>query len=79
MTRMRRTGGFAAMGSDGKRYEVIEYTDFIDTTTLHSDQRQEVPGLKSYKLSNGDHVNAPSGKETAWTVVQTGVKLNPIK
>lgn len=73
-TQIRKTGGFVARGSDGKNYVVIEFTEFVDGTTISDTQTQWVPGIKIMKLENGDHVNpVDSG---GFEVVRTGVRLS---
>lgn len=70
---IKKTGGFVASGSDGKIYTVVEYTEFIDATTVSDTQTQWVPGMKTLKLENGEHVNPVDGG--GFEVARTGVSL----
>ena len=71
--KIERTRSFVATGTDGRTYTVIEYTEFIDATSTESTQKEWVPGLKSYKLRDGDPVNAlPDGQ---FEIARTGVRL----
>lgn len=54
--RIRETGRFQAVDDSGARHTVVEFTEFLDAGTLDR-PGQRVPGLRSYKLLNGDHVN----------------------
>jgi hypothetical protein len=71
---IRKTGGFVALGSDGNNYTVVEYTEFLDATTISDTQTQWVPGMKILKLENGEHVNPVDGG--GFEVVRTGVRLS---
>jgi hypothetical protein len=71
--RIERTGAFDAIGTDGRTYQVIEYTEFHDASTVHGAQNNWVPGIKSYRLRYGDPVNAlPDGD---FEIARTGLRL----
>jgi hypothetical protein len=69
----RITATFQAKGSDGRTYRINECTEFHDSSTLDSKHREVTPGLKSYKLDNGDQLNQKS--PTEYVVVLTGLRL----
>ena len=69
----RITATFQATGSDGGTYQIIEWTEFHDSSTLDSKHKEEMPGMKSYKLDNGDQLNQKSSTE--YVVVLTGLRL----
>ena len=71
--RVKETNRYVASGSDGKSYSVIEYTEFLNTSTL-LDSSSWTPGMKSLKLANGDHVNKVS--DGKYQIVRTGVTLS---
>lgn len=73
---IRKTGGFVARGSDGKNYTVVEYTVFLDVTTISDTQTQWSPGMKILKLENGEHVNPVDGG--GFVVARTGVRLSRV-
>ncbi len=66
------TGEFVALDDNGRPHTVIEYTDFIYTGTL-VDPNTRTPGLKSYKLTDGDHCNVSD--DGTLQVLRTGIKL----
>ena len=72
-TQVRETERFVATGSSGTKYEVVEFTTFIGTTTIHTDQQQWAPGLKAYRLSTGQPLNRLPGGE--FQIVVTGETL----
>ena len=53
---IRQTGRFQAVDDNGTRHTILEFTEFLDASTLER-PGQRVPGLRSYKLLNGDHIN----------------------
>jgi hypothetical protein len=71
---IRKTGRFVTRGSDGKNYTVVEYTEFIDVTTISDTETQWSPGMKIMKLENGEHVNPVDGG--GFEIVRTGVRLS---
>ena len=60
MKRTEETNRYRTTGSDGRRYEIIETTEFIGTTTLHDGQTTWTPGMKTLRTTTGDHVNKVS-------------------
>jgi hypothetical protein len=69
----RITAKFQAKGPDGQTYRIVEWTEFHDSSTLDSKHKEETPGMKSYKLDNGDQLNQKS--PTEYVVVLTGLHL----
>jgi hypothetical protein len=56
-TKVEKTGTFQAIDSAGTTHTVSIYTTFSEVTFL-SEPPQWIEGLKAYKMSNGNHVNA---------------------
>jgi hypothetical protein len=50
----RKTDQFIGRADDGREFEILEYTDFIDTPG--SGGPSDIPGLKKYRLRNGTPV-----------------------
>jgi hypothetical protein len=71
---VRKTGGFVARGSDGKSYTIVEYTEFLDVTTISDATTQWSQGMRIMKLENGEHVNPVDGG--GFEVASTGVRLS---
>lgn len=53
---VRRTGQFEAVDDDGNTHVITVYTTFIEATQL-SGPPEWIPGTKSHKMTNGNHVN----------------------
>jgi hypothetical protein len=68
---IRQSDRFLAVASDGSSHEIIEFTQYIDVSSRGG--HGEAPGLKSYRLANGDSVNAVGDGE--FEVVFGGLKL----
>jgi hypothetical protein len=68
----RHTGQYTAEDAQGRRYQIVEYTEFHHVSTF-GNLDQWVEGLKDYRLSDGSHVNRDS--ETEFEIVASGVKL----
>lgn len=58
---IEQTGEFYASGKDGQTYRIIEFTHFVDTTTIHITGSSRIPGMKSLRLPNGKHINPIDG------------------
>jgi len=71
---IKETSRFFALGSDGKKYQVIEFTEFLEVTTIHDAQTRWEPGMKILKLENGEHVNPVDGG--GFEIPRTGVHLS---
>ena len=50
----RKTGQFIGRADNGQEFEILEYTDFIDTTGTEGPS--ETAGLKKYRLRDGTTV-----------------------
>ncbi len=72
-SKIEKTGEFIAIGTDGNSYHVIEYTNFINATTIHDTQEQWIPGMKEYRLPNNDPVNNISSN--TFEIVRTGLRI----
>ncbi len=70
-TQQRVTGSFEARGDDGEQYHVVEYTDFVNTTTAETAFGQE--GFKEYKLANGTPLRRLGNRE--FEIEASGVKI----
>jgi hypothetical protein len=70
-TQQRVTGTFNAAGDDGEQYHVVEYTDFVHTTTAETAVGQE--GVKEYKLANGTPLMRLGDRE--FEIEASGVKI----
>jgi hypothetical protein len=68
-----KTGSFTALGSDGKTYQVIEWSKRLPTGTLLDTSPQYETVLEKLTLSTGDHVNSLGPDE--YQVLKTGVRL----
>lgn len=64
MTRkqIRITDQFLAEDQTGKRYKIIEYTTFLDSSEFQK-PNEWVPDVKAYKLENGTPANKLSDTE----------------
>jgi hypothetical protein len=72
-TKEELTGEFTAKTASGEAYRVYEFTTFLDSTTLSDTKTQWTPGVKAYRLRNGDHVNPVDGG--LYEIARTGQKL----
>jgi hypothetical protein len=71
-TQQRVTGSFDARGDDGEQYHVVEFTDFVHTTTAEMAYGQE--GVKEYKLGNGTPLRRLADRE--FEIEASGVKIS---
>jgi hypothetical protein len=55
-----KTGEFVTIGSNGKSYRVIEYTEFVNSPSLEATQDSWEPMLKAYRLEDGSRINMVS-------------------
>lgn len=69
----RQTDAFRAGGDDGKTYDVHEFTQYVGFTALEHGRTEWTPGLKSYRLRDGNAVNKVT--DTEFVVVASGVKV----
>ena len=53
-TKTEVTGTADFEDAQGQRFKTIEYTEYFDTSSLASDQREWSAGRKSYLLETGD-------------------------
>ncbi len=56
MSRIIKTDKFTVQAADGRQFEVIEYTEYIDAGTP-SNPYAEIPGLTEFKTLDGLHLN----------------------
>lgn len=66
----RQTRRFRAQRENGEIVMIVEYQEFIDTTSLGSKAREWTPGLKRLELEDGGPVNFVD--EHTFTIVTTG-------
>lgn len=52
----KQTDSFIGTAADGRQYRIIEHTWFMQISAIGQPDI-EIPGLKEYKDSNGNHVN----------------------
>lgn len=69
--RVEETNRYVAQGSDGKSYTVVEFTEFLNTSTQNKVSWS--PGMKSLQLLNGEPVNKVG--EGKYETALTGVTL----
>lgn len=72
----REVERFSAISDSGKHYTIVVYQNFIDVTTLNSQNREELPGLKSMITSTGLTVNYIDPNN--FQIVQTGEHLRKV-
>lgn len=72
-SRIIETARFSATAANGQRHTIIELTEMLDATTLSDTRRQEIPGAKRYRTSNGKPVNARA--DGSFELVESGVVL----
>lgn len=70
-TQQRVSETFDAAGNDGEQYHVVEYTNFVHTTTAETAYEQE--GTKEYKLANGTPLRRLADRE--FEIESSGVKI----
>lgn len=51
------TARYRAQGSDGRTYDVIETTDYLNVTTVHDTGSTWQAGMKTLRLDSGEAVN----------------------
>lgn len=73
MKKTTETARYEATGSDGRRYVIVETTDFIGSTTLHDNKTTWTPGMKTLRTTTGDHVNKVS--DGVYEIMRTRVTL----
>lgn len=73
MKKIMETNRYRATGNDGRKYEIIETTEFINTTTLSDTAPQWTAGMKALRTSNGDPVNKIG--EGTYEILRRGVIL----
>lgn len=54
--KIEKTGSVQVIDDTGTRHTITVFTTFLEDSDL-SGERSWIPGLKSYKMSNGKHVN----------------------
>jgi hypothetical protein len=54
--KIEKTGSFQAVDEDGEAQTIHVFTQFTEYAPI-SGAAQWLPGLKSHKMSNGNHVN----------------------
>lgn len=54
--KVEQTGSYLAIDEDGDKHTIYVFTTFIEVTQL-SGPANWIPGLKSHKMQNGNHVN----------------------
>ena len=67
------TGGFHARDSSGRMRKVVELTWKIDATTMASHAREEIDGMRAYRLVDGTPVNEI--KDGEYEIVSTGERI----
>ncbi len=67
------TGTFETVGSNGERYALYEYTEYIPAGTF-GDPNAMVEGLKEFRTSEGLHVNRVGKGQ--YKILQTGLSLH---
>jgi hypothetical protein len=54
--KVEQTGSFQAVDESGVKHTIIVFTNFTEHAPL-SGERSWIPGMKSHKMGNGNHVN----------------------
>ena len=63
---------FIAADANGRRYKVLIYQSWIDTSTLEG--RSRIPGMKALRLADGSPVN-PTDDPERFEIVATGTTI----
>jgi len=71
-TKIEHTGQFIATDDSGNRYAVHEYTEFLDTGTVHGPGAW-TPTLRSYELDAHNPVNA--NEDGSFELARDGTRL----
>lgn len=71
MKSKEKTNQFNVYTDDGKKFEVIEYTEFLDAGD-YQNPNETIPGLKSLQTKDGMKVNYDKGSDT-YKIVQLGL------
>ncbi len=73
MNTIAYTGSFTALDEAGRRYELKTYVERIDVSTLDSEYRETIDGMKSIRTSSGEPVNYI--EKGRYQLVSTGKEL----
>ena len=71
---LKETGRFKAIDSNEQIYNIIEYTNYIDASTLSG--KQFVEGLKELHTDNGLRVNRINDEE--FCIAESGVSIRRV-
>lgn len=72
-TSWQRTDSFTAHAKDGSVYQIYEFTQMLNAQTIHDAGPKLEPGIKAYRLQNGDPVNRIGDGE--FEIVRTSVRV----
>jgi hypothetical protein len=76
-TKIEKTGEYLGKSATGISYRVIEFTEFINATTVSDTEIKWSPGLLVYRLPDGDPVNHIEGD--TYQIVRTGEKITFVR
>ena len=72
-TKIEKTGEYVGTTSTGKTYRVLQYTEFMNATTVSDTEIKWHPGMLMYPLPDGDPVNHVEGD--TYEIVRTKEKV----
>ena len=73
--RLIQTDSFSCEDDTGGQFIIVELTAMHDTTAMGDSTKNEMPGLKQYRTSQGDHVNRKD--DGTFEIVETGTIVWP--
>lgn len=70
--RAEQTDAFDVIDDRGRRYRMLEFTEFVDGYVLNGERRGE-HSYRSYKLGSGQHCTIDT--DGTFIVIRTGLRL----
>jgi hypothetical protein len=75
--KIEKTAEYIGKSTSGKSFNVHEFTEFLDVTTISDTEPKWFPGMLIYRLPNGDPVNHV--EDDIYEIVRTGEKIKLTK
>lgn len=70
--KLKKTGEFVLVDDDGTKYIVHEFTTFV--SVISDDRQMDIPGIKQFKLRNGDPINF--SEDSGFALARNGIRLS---